>query len=271
MNQPNHMIFDRARVKAHAMRAARTPETFLLREMLERVCDRLLDMARTFPVALDIGSQGLLAEYLPAAAGIEEIVRAEDEELLSVAPEGCDLIIACGTLHWVNDLPGVLIQIQRALKPDGLFLGMLPGGQTLTELRASFEAAEIEMQGGISPRISPFVDIRDAGGLLQRAGFALPVADSEPLNVEYTHPLKLLHDLRNMGQSNALIESRKNFTPCSLMMKMADHYMQHYGAEDGRVRATFELVTLTGWKPHASQQKPAKRGSGKVNLAVLGD
>jgi NADH dehydrogenase [ubiquinone] 1 alpha subcomplex assembly factor 5 len=279
MTDSNHLIFDRKRVRMHAQRAMPAPEDFLLRAMLERLTDRLQDMNRTFPTALDLGSHhGILQEYLPDSAGIEKLVQMEslgapdvlgDAEFLPFATNSFDLIISCGSLHWVNDLPGTLIQIQRSLKPDGLFLAMMPGGETLTELRASFEAAE--MRGGISPRVSPFVDIRDAGGLLQRAGFALPVVDSEQLEVLYTHPLKLLHDLRAMGQANALRESRKGFTSCSLMMRMADIYMQRYEAQDGRVRATFELMTLTAWKPHASQQQPAKRGSGKVNLSVLGD
>jgi len=267
------MIFDRRRVMLHMNRAAKAPEDFLLRAMLERLADRLCDMARTFPKALEIGSHGLLKEFLPESAGVENITQVDlgEDELLPCEADSFDLIVACGSLHWVNDLPGALIQIQKCLKPDGLFLGMMPGGETLSELRSSFEAAEMAMTGGISPRISPFVDIRDAGGLLQRAGFALPVVDSEQLEVQYAHPLKLLHELRNMGQTNALIESKKTFTPCSVMMKMAEHYMEHFEAEDGRVRATFELVTLTAWKPHASQQQPAKRGSGQVNLSVLGN
>ncbi len=279
MAEAHHQIFNRSRVKQHQSRALASPEDFLLRAVLERLTDRLCDIARTFPVALDLGSGGLLREYLPESAAIERLIsigppKADvlaDEELLPFADNSFDLIIGGATLHWVNDLPGLLVQIRRALKPDGLFLAMMPGGETLSELRASFEAAEMKQSGGISPRISPFLDIRDAGGLLQRAGFALPVVDSEQIEVLYTHPLKLLHDLRRMGQTNALLQSRKGFTPCSLMMAMADYYMEHFPAEDGRVRASFELLTLTAWKPHVSQQQPARRGSGKVNMAVLGE
>ncbi len=271
MEPPNHLIFDRNRVQMHRRRAARAPEYFLLREMLERLADRLQDINREFPSVLEIGSEGLLKNYAPASAGVRGIAALGDEETLPFEENRFDLVVACGNLHWVNDLPGMLIQIRRVLKPDGLFLGMMPGGETLFELRQSFEAAEIEMAGGISPRVSPFVDIRDAGALLQRAGFALPVADVERVEAHYMHPLKLLHDLRNMGQSNALVGSRKGFTPCSLMMRMADIYMDRYSTQDGRVKATFDLLTLTAWKPHASQQQPARRGSGVVNLSNLSD
>lgn len=262
------MIFDPRRVALHQRRAR---EDFLLREMLARLADRLQDINRTFPVALDIGSHGLLADYLPASAGVEKLMQAafSEAEIIEGFEGECDLIVACGNLHWINDLPGALVQMQRLLKPDGLLLAMLPGGETLTELRTSFEAAEMEMTGGLSPRISPFVDIRDAGALLQRAGFALPVADSELLEIQYNHPLKLLHELRNMGQSNALMASQKTFTPCSLMMRMCDIYMDRFSNEEGRIMATFDLLTLTGWKPHASQPKPAKRGSGTTSLSIL--
>lgn len=256
----NHLIFDTKRKELHMRRAS---EDFLLREMLTRLTDRLKDINRTFAHVLDIGSHGLLADYLGNEA---QITRANDAEMLPYEPDRFDAVIGCGTLHWVNDLPGMLIQIQRVLKPDGLFLGMLPGNETLHELRSSFEAAEMEMKGGISPRVSPFVEIRDAGALLQRAGFALPVADSERLEIEYEHPLKLLHDLQKMGQSNALIESKKTFTPCSLMMRMCDIYLDRYRNDADRIVASFDLITLTGWKPHDSQQKPAKRGSGKMTL-----
>lgn len=281
-----HLIFDRRRVRAHRDRAARAlpGSDFLLREMAARLAERLPDITRTFPLALDLGAHaGPLAEYLQGLGGIKTLAQcdlsprmiagagglrlAADEEFLPFAPDSLDLVISCGSLHWVNDLPGALIQIRQILKPDGLFLAMLPGGETLKELRQSFEQAELAASGGISPRVSPFIDVRDAGSLLQRAGFALPVVDSERLTVSYAHPLKLLHDLRNMGEASALIAGRKDFTPCSLMMLMADRYMQDFTGEDGRIAATFELVTLTAWKPHAAQPQPARRGSGQVHLA----
>jgi len=282
------LIFDRARVRAHRDRAARAfaQSDFMLRHMAERLADRLPDMTHRFPLALDLGAHnGLLAEYVSGLGGIETLVQAErsqpllrlagglrvaaDEEFLPLAENSFDLVMSAGSLHWVNDLPGTLIQIRRILKPDGLLLAMLPGGETLKELRHAFEQAELRASGGISPRVSPFIDVRDAGSLLQRAGFALPVVDSERLEVSYAHPLKLLHDLRAMGESNALMHSRKGFTPCSLLMGMADEYMRLYAQPDGRVTASFELVTLTGWKPHPSQQQPAKRGSGQVKLGEL--
>lgn len=278
------LIFDRSRVRKHRDRAAShfAAHDFLLREMAGRLCDRLLDINRTFPRALNLGAHnGLLAEYLPEKGGVEMLVQCDlsaqmiskangltlacDEELLPFAPDSFDLAISCGALHWVNDLPGALIQIRQILRPDGLLLCMLPGGQTLNELRQSFEQAEMQ-SGGISPRISPFVDVRDAGNLLQRAGFSLPVIDSDVLTVSYAHPLKLMHDLRFMGQGNALHESRKHFTGCSTLMLAIDHYLRNYSDDKGRIPATFELVTLTAWKPHYSQQKPAKRGSGKIHL-----
>lgn len=266
------IIFDRRRHALHMARAAKAPEEFLLREMAERLCDRLSDTTRSFPAALVLSPlPHIVAEYIPASAGVETMTAhaVAEEEYLPFEASQFDLVMSCGSLHWINDVPGMLAQIQRTLKPDGLFLATMPGGETLKELRASFEQAEMMERGGVSPRVSPFIDIRDAGTLLQRAGFALPVVDSEILNVAYTHPLKLLHDLRAMGQTNALAASHKGMTPVALMMLMADHYMQNFSREDGRVNASFELVTMTGWKPHASQPKPLARGSGKARLTEI--
>ena len=279
------LIFDRTRLAHHRARAARQaePVDFLLHAMAERLTDRLMDITHRFPLVLDLGAHhGVLAGYVEGVAGIKTVIQAErslpqlvkasglrvaaDEEWLPFAENSLDAVFSIGSMHWVNDLPGTLVQIQRALKPDGLFMAMLPGGQTLKELRDAFEQAEIASSGGVSPRISPFIDVRDAGALLQRAGFALPVVDSELLNITYAHPLKLMRELRAMGEANALTQAVKHSTGCSLMMQAVDHYLRHYSMEDGRIAATFELVTLTGWKPHASQQQPAKRGSGQVNL-----
>jgi ubiquinone/menaquinone biosynthesis C-methylase UbiE len=269
----NPIIFDRKRYLHHLTRASAAPEEFLLRELADRLCERLLDMSREFSDALVISPlPAVVAEYIPASAGVKNITHHEEteEEILPFEANQFDLLIHCGGLHWVNDLAGMLIQIQRVLKPDGLFLAMIPGGETLKELRQSFEAAEMIARGGISPRVSPFVDIRDAGALLQRAGFALPVVDSQPLTVAYKHPFKLMRELRAMGQTNALLESAKHFTPCSLMMQMVDQYFQQFTREeDGRIAATFELITMTAWKPHASQQQPLARGSGKTHLTDI--
>ncbi len=278
-------IFNRNRLKQHRTRAASTINEcdFLLREMAERLADRLADVNRSFPLALDLGAHhGVMTDVLEGRGDIGHLVQADlseamirktgglrvvaDEEALPFAENNFDLVMSCGSLHWVNDLPGTLIQIQKALKPDGLFLAILPGGETLKELRQSFEQTEMQMKGGVSPRISPFVDVRDAGSLLQRAGFALPVVDSDVLTVEYEHPLKLLADLRGMGETSALSEGNKHFISRTFMMAVMEHYTQHFVAEEGRVRASFELVTMTGWKPHESQQQPAKRGSGKMFL-----
>lgn len=242
-------IFDRKRVALHKMRAKANfgQHDFLFREAAARLAERLEDIKRTFSSVLDVSGYPL-------------------GETLDAPDNNYDLILSAGGLHWVNDLPGMLVQIFRALKPDGLFLAIMPGGETLKELRISLEQAELSIKGGISPRVSPFIDVRDAGSLLQRAGFALPVVDSDVLTVEYEHPLGLLHDLRGMGEGNALVESVKTFTSRTLMMAAMEYYASHFPANDGRVAASFEFVTLTGWKPHESQQKPAKRGSGKVSL-----
>lgn len=277
-------IFDRGRLSKHRARvAANFPEyDFLFREMGHRLCDRLEYINRDFHLALDLGAKnGILAEILGGRGNIETLIQMEasgqggaghmclvgDEELLPFADSKFDLVISVGSLHWVNDLAGTLAQIQRILKPDGLFLAVFFGGQTLHELRASFEKAEIDYRGGVSPRISPFIDVQTGGALLQRAGFALPVVDSEIITVEYTHPLKLMKELRYMGESNCLIECEKNFTPCSLMMSVVDNYLRDFSNADNRITASFELITLTGWKPHSSQQKAASRGSGKVSLS----
>ncbi|MGB1540423.1 MAG: SAM-dependent methyltransferase, partial [Rickettsiales bacterium] len=176
------------------------------------------------------------------------------------------LVVSPLSLHAVNDLPGTLAQIRRCLKPDGLFLGLLFGGQTLRELRDVLTAAEMEITGGLTPRIFPFVDIRDAGDLLARAGFALPVVDGEVLDVSYEHLFSLMADLRGMGESNILHQRQKHLSSRRIFLRAAELYHTRYANEEGRIPASFELVTLTAWAPHANQQQPAKRGSGKMNL-----
>ena len=254
-------IFDPNRVALHKRRAVKAfaAHDFLFREMEARIHERLLEIKREFARKLEIsGRPELINQSFLQHEVLQDPRLRGDVEY--------DLITSAGGLHWVNDLPGVLSQIQRALKPDGCFLAIMPGGETLKELRISLEQAELAMRGGISPRVSPFIDVRDAGSLLQRAGFALPVVDSDIITVEYDHPLKLLADLRGMGETNALVSSAKHFMPRRVMMAAMEHYQKHFSNEAGRVVATIELVTLTGWKPHESQQQPAKRGSGRVNL-----
>jgi len=279
-------IFDRKRLQLHRARAAARfgAHDFLLREMAERLCERLEDVTRRFPRALVLGAHnGVVAEVLAQRGGVESVVQSDfcaamladaaspklvaDEEALPFADDSFDLVLSVGSLQWVNDLPGALVQIRRILKPDGLLLAMLPGGRTLLELRHAFERAEQELSGGLSPRVSPFVDVKDSGSLLQRAGFSLPVVDSEMLSVHYQTPMKLLEDLRYSGQTNALMQSRKTFTSRTLLAAAMTHYQQAFAAEGGRVAASFELVTLTAWKPHASQPQALPRGSGQVSLA----
>ena len=259
------IIFNRKRVLRHYERAASEMSCdFLLREMASRLVDRLPDIRKTFPTVLDLGAHnGLLSEYLGEESGIEMLVQADlsksmievaegkrvvaDEEYLPFAAGSFDLVISAGALHWVNDVPGTLIQIQRILKSGGLFLAIFPGGETLKELRHSFEQAEIKICGGISPRVSPFIDVKDAGSLLQRAGFEEPVTDSETLAVMYESPLNLLHDLRAMGQTNAIVASQKTFMRRSLLEEMVEYYTSNF-SQDNRITATFELITMTAWK-----------------------
>lgn len=288
---PNVMaVFDRQTVRRHRDRAADglADYGFLLEECGERLADRLLDVTRRFPLALDLGCHGgQLKTILGGRGGIETLIQcdlstrmaaraatltgtlavAADEEFLPFA-EGCfDLILSNLSLHWVNDLPGALIQIRRALKPDGLFLAAMLGGETLKELRQSMMEAEAAVEGGASPRISPMADVRDMGDLLQRAGFALPVADFDLIEVSYSDPLRLMADLRGMGEGNAVRERRKGFTRRTTLMAAAQRYRERFAAPDGRVPATFQVIFLTAWAPHADQQKPLRPGAARSRLA----
>lgn len=282
-------IFNRSVVRRHRTRAATdfADADFLFRETAERLTERLEDVRRDFPLALDLGCHdGTVARALGrrgnvatlvqcdlsaamaarAAASTSEAARthrtlAADEEYLPFRDHAFDLVLSNLTLHWVNDLPGCLVQIRRALKPDGLFLGALLGGRTLWELRDALGAAEIECDGGLSPRVSPFADVRDAGNLLTRAGFALPVADSETITVSYADPIKLLADLRAMGESNAVAERRKTPLRRRTLMRAAEIYQERFASADGRVPATFQVIFLTAWSPSPDQPKPLKPGT----------
>lgn len=266
--EPSFAIFDRALVKAHRSRAAAAfpAHDFLKREMAARLAERLEDITRRFPVALDLGChRGELAEALKGKSGIATWIQtdrspamlrqaaglrvAADEEWLPFKAEAFDLVVSAGSLHWVNDLPGALIQIREALKPDGLFLAVLPGTETLAELREALTQAEMEVEGGVSPRISPFIDVREAGWLLQRAGFALPVIDTDRLRVSYEDMFGLMRDLRGMGEANALMQRKKYFTRRATLMRAAEIYQERFTDAEGRIPATVELVTLTAWKP----------------------
>jgi NADH dehydrogenase [ubiquinone] 1 alpha subcomplex assembly factor 5 len=278
-------VFDRTQVRRQRDRAAATfaDHSFLFDEVAERIGDRLLDVTRKFPLALDLGCHtGGLARVLGTRGGIERLVRCDlspamvqraggqavagDEEALPFADQSFDLVLSNLSLHWVNDLPGALIQINRALKPDGLLVATMLGGETLRELRRCFIEAEVAEEGGAGPRISPFADVRDVGALLQRAGFALPVVDIDDITVTYAEPLRLLADLRGMGETNAALARRRSPTRRATVVRALELYREHYAGADGRVPATFQILTLTAWRPHESQQKPLARGSGKTSL-----
>lgn len=272
------LLFDRPLVKRRKRRFTDSFASvdFLYREAAERLADRLQDTTRSFGTTLLLGNHSeLLPEILPTgklgdittAASFGDVSVRCDEEYLPFRESSFDAVISCLSLHWVNDLPGTLIQIQRALKPDGLFLAVLPGPQTLKELRQSLEAAMIEAEKGIYPVVSPFVEVRDAGNLLQRCGYALPVADSELLSLSYDTPFKLMNEIRLMGEANALVERRKRFSRRTLFQRTAEIYHQHHANSENRIQASVELVFLSGWKPHAGQPQPARRGSASLSLA----
>jgi SAM-dependent methyltransferase len=245
--------------------------------------DRLTAIKRDFPRVLDLGTPSpILAQALAArmpqrlvrAASIDEALAdgpweglVVDHEALPFPPETFDLVVSALSLQFVNDLPGALVQIRRCLAPDGLFLACIAGGQTLHELRTVFTIAEEEITGGVSPRVAPFADLRDMGGLLQRAGFALPVTDVDSLTVRYDDVFALARDLRAMGATNALVQRSRKPLRRSILVRAAELYAQRFADADGRIRATFELVWLSGWAPHESQQKPLQPGSAKVRLA----
>lgn len=275
------LVFDRALVRRRLARAVRGGYTdFLLARAVEDLGDRLDVVLREFPLALDIGTPTAAAADRLSRRG-REVVRLSptlgqgasaptvvgDEEALPFAGESFDLAVSLLALQAVNDLPGSLVQVRRVLKPDGLFLGCLLGGATLTELRQSFAAAEAEIEGGVSPRVAPFPDLSDLGALLQRAGLALPVVDVDMVTVRYPEPFALMRDLRAMGLSNALSERRKTPLRRTTLIRSAEIYAERFADPDGRVRATFELIWLSGWAPHQSQQKPLRPGSAKMRLA----
>ncbi len=267
------IIFDRKLIRARQQRAARLePSGFLLDRVAEDFADRLAVVLRRFDVALDLGTPGDAIRLALAASGkVGTIVAADsvivDEEALPFGNGTLDLVASGLALHSVNDLPGTLVQIRRALKPDGLFQAALFGGDTLTELREAFAVAETEIEGGISPRVAPFADIRDMGALLQRAGFALPVTDVDGVTVRYGSPVGLLHDLRRMGATNALVARRRTPLRRRTLARMLEVYAERFADADGRVRATFEIVWLSGWAPHESQQQPLAPGSARTRLA----
>jgi SAM-dependent methyltransferase len=277
---PAPRLFDRALIARRLDRAlAAVPQDFLLARCAEELADRLSMVKREFADALDVGTPGPQAAAVLQAPNVTRIAPTQaslgagrfaglvgDPERPPVGEAQFDLAVSLLALHEIDDLPGALIQIRRALKPDGLLIAALPGGDTLTELRQSLLAAESEMSGGASPRVIPFADARALGGLLQRAGFALPVVDSDPLTVRYADMFALMRDLRAFGATNALNERSRRFARRDLFLRAAKHYAENFADSDGRIRATFEILWLSGWAPHPSQQKPLKPGSAKMRL-----
>jgi SAM-dependent methyltransferase len=261
-------IFDRRLLRARRERARKLgPATFLIDRVADEMAERLGAVLRPFERVADVGTPtDAVRRALAGRVGDVASVVA-DEEALPFAQGSLDLVVSALALQFVNDLPGMLIQVRRALKPDGLFLAALIGGESLTELRQAFAAAEAEVEGGVSPRVAPFADLRELGGLLQRAGFALPVTDIDRITVRYTSPLDLMHDLRRMGASNALIERRRAPLKRATLKRMMQIYAERFAGADGRIAATFEIVWLSGWAPHESQQQPLAPGSAKTRLA----
>lgn len=289
MSEPNQ-IFDRPAVRLHRARAAAMPSDLraIDLEIRRRLIERLDEVKRRFARVLDLNcGDGSLASMLVESGrepsfiatldrtpGFARTPRSTvgDPEFLPFASESFDLVVAALALHWCDDLPGALWQIRRTLVNDGLFLATIWGGDTLSELRWALGEAELQESGGVSPRISPFTDVRDAGSLLQRAGFALPVVDSEILTVSYPHVPALVRDLRAMGETNAVLARRRRFTGRRVMLRAMELYTQRFGDAAGRIPATFQVLTLTGWAPDPGQPKPLPRGSAKVSLvdALLG-
>jgi len=278
-------LFDRTALARNRLRGARHPGgSFLFDEVARRLADRLLDVQRTFPLAADLSGRGDAGAAFRetgamSARGIDRLVAlthgtegthppnvVADQELLPFRDASLDLAVSVLSLHAANDLPGLLVQVRRALKPDGFFLAAMFGGETLHELRHCLTQAEVQASGGVSPRIMPFADVRDLGSLLQRTGFALPVTDLDRITVTHTDMFALMHDLRAMGEANPLAARLKHFTRRGVMLRAAEFYRDRF-AEKERIRATFDIVYLTGWAPHESQQQPLRPGSANARLA----
>ena len=264
------VLFDRALLRARLDRAERLkPAAFLLDRVAADMVERLDAVLRDFKSVAEIGSPG--DQVARALAGrFAHLARTRlperESEPLALEANSLDLAVSALAFQFVNDLPGVLVQIRRALRPDGLLLAAMIGGDTLIELRQSFAAAEAELEGGVSPRVAPFADLRDVGALLQRAGLALPVTDVDRIVARYDSAFSLMQDLRRMGATNILVERRRMPTRRATMLRMAEIYRERFADSDGRIRATFDVIWLSGWAPHESQPKPLKPGSAKASL-----
>lgn len=281
-------LFDRQLLTRRRLRAKKRhghEGEFLLKPIAADMLDRLSLVKRPFPLCVElVGHTGLVAQKLAGREGTENIWRMEHhqnflgkiekgfvgfEEILPLKPESVDLIVSPLSLHWLNDLPGALVQIRKSLKPDGLFLGALMGEDSLGELRNALLQADSEISQGVSPRVAPFPRLKDMGALLQRAGFALPVADQESLTIRYDNMFALLQDLRRMGATNNLTDRSRIWTKRKLLLRAAEIYAEHYSDEDGRIRATFQIINVSGWAPHESQQKPMAPGSANIHLSQI--
>ena len=280
------ILFDRRLLRAHRARFAHEVEarSALLSHVASEIAERVAIMLRPFPRALDLGAyRGLLGLKVAALPSVGEMIYAEsvaelaalcprpalvcDEDLLPFRDGSLNLVVSGLALHRVNDLPGALIQVRRALAPDGLFMAAVLGGRSLTELRQALLEAEAETSGGASPRIAPFADVRDYGGLLQRAGFALPVADADTLTLTYPCPRDLMREIRALGGGNVLVARSKAPLARGTLKRTEEIYRARYGVAGGGVRATFEIVYLSGWAPDPSQPQPLKPGSAAKRLA----
>lgn len=282
----NTRIFDRTLFKQRRLRAlndVRAGADFLLQNVSEDLADRLDLVSRKFQCGVDLGGHtGRIADMLKRSGKVETVLRGDllcadpnltppdfvfDDAHPPFRDEAVDVIVSALSLQFTNDLPGALIQIRKALRPDGLFLATMPGFGTLSELRDVLTRAELEIRAGAAPRVAPFADTKDLGSLLQRAGFALPVTDVDRITVRYDTLFDLMRDLRSMGATSILIERSRKALPKSVFLRAAELYSQDHADADGRIKATFSLVTLSGWAPHESQQKPLKPGSAKTRLA----
>ena len=284
------ILFDQQLIRQHRQRAARrySDFAFLKDAAVASLADRLDLIQRDFDVCLDLGAHdGRLMQHLAGLGKIGHMIQTDPAEefaiatrhygpgvvhLLSELPfksESFDAVFSCVSLHWVDDLPGLMVQARQLLKPDGLLLVNLLGGNSLIELKQVLAEAEQAITGGVSPRCAPMVDIRDIGDLMSRAGVALPVADSDRLTVHYPHMFKLMEDLRGMGEQNALLARLKTPTKRQVFMQAAEIYQKRFGRADGQIPASFEIVTVTGWAPHESQQKPLRPGAAAHRLATV--
>lgn len=256
-------LTDRQTLLRQRARSAKDPADFLHQEAIAEIQDRLMMVNRTFTnMAIVTGHPQIWAAAFPKATVVP------DDEVIALEPEAYDLVVHAMSLHWANDPVGQLIQCRRALRPDGLFMSVGFGGNTLSELREVLSMAEVQLTGGLSPRIAPMGEIRDMGSLLQRAGFAMPVADGLPLNVEYRDVQHLMRDLRAMGETNALAQRHRKPIPRALITETQRLYAQHHSGDEGRLKATFELLFLSGWAPDESQPKPLRPGSASHSLAA---